>query len=118
MAISLSLEYRTKLVVAKEEAGEVKAASYIRSLNLIEQQRKMFQNIRVMEGKIRSGSTSKVIVTSTDGSVKEFFNKKDMEEVISKSNEAKYHATEGGSQLHQKEFTERLGTYGEGPNIN
>ena len=71
-----------------------------------------------MEGNIRSGSTLKVIVTSTDGSVKEFFNKKYMENVIAKSNEAKYHATEGGSQLHQKDFTDRLGTHGEGPNIN
>ena len=51
MAVSLSLEYRTKLALAKEEAGEVKAAEYIRSLNRIEAQRKLYQNIRVMEGK-------------------------------------------------------------------
>ena len=37
--------------------------------------------------------------------------------MIAKSNEAKYHATEGSSQLHQKEFTDRLGTYGDGPQI-
>ena len=46
---SLSLEYRTKLALAKEEAGECKAVSYICSLNRIETQRKLFQNIRVME---------------------------------------------------------------------
>lgn len=39
MAESLSLEYRTKLALSKEEAGEVKAATYIRSLNRIEGQR-------------------------------------------------------------------------------
>ena len=39
MAISLSLEYHTKLAVAKEEAGKVKAATYLKSLNLIEQKR-------------------------------------------------------------------------------
>ena len=39
MAISLSLEYHTNLAVAKEEAGKVKAATYLKSLNLIEQKR-------------------------------------------------------------------------------
>ena len=76
MAVSLSLEYRTRLAVAKEEAGEIKAAAYLKSLNLIEQQRKMFQNIKVMEGRIKGGSTSKVTVTSMDGSVKDFSIKK------------------------------------------
>ena len=67
--MSLSLEYRTKLALAKEEAGEIKAAVYIRSLTRIEQDQKLFQNIRVMEKKIKGGSTSKVIVTLVDGSV-------------------------------------------------
>lgn len=40
-----------------------------------------------------------------------------METVIATSNEAKYHATEGGSQLHQKEFIDKLGTYGDGSNL-
>ena len=71
MAVSLSLEYRTKLAIAKEEAGEVKAAEYIRSLNRIEEQRELFQNIRVMEKKVNSGSTSKVTITSEDGSIQE-----------------------------------------------
>ena len=59
MAVSLSLEYRTKLALAKEEAGEVKAAVYICNLNRIEQERKLFQNIRIMENRIKGGSTSK-----------------------------------------------------------
>ena len=42
MAESLSLEYRTKLALAKEEAGERKAATYLRNLNRIEGQRKLF----------------------------------------------------------------------------
>ena len=40
MSESLSLEYRTKLALAKEEAGEGKAANYLRSLNRIEGQRR------------------------------------------------------------------------------
>ena len=39
MLISLNLEYRTKLALAKEEAGEIKAADYIRNLNRIEKRK-------------------------------------------------------------------------------
>ena len=70
MADSLSLEYRTKLAMAKEEVGEGKAAVYIRSLNIIEAQRKLFQNIRIMEKKIKGGLTTKVTVTSENIRVK------------------------------------------------
>ena len=40
MVISLHLEYCTRLALAKEETGEVKAATYIRSLCQIEAVRK------------------------------------------------------------------------------
>ena len=75
MAVSLSLEYRTRLALAKEETGGVKAATYIRSLNRIESQRKLFQNIKVMEKKIKGGSTNKVSVTSENGIVQEITGK-------------------------------------------
>ena len=55
-----------------------------------------------MENKLKGGSTSKVVVTSEDGTIKEFVSKPTMEKVIAESNEAKYHASEGGSQLHKK----------------
>ena len=58
MAISLSLEYRARIVLTKEEPGEVKAATYIRSLNQIEVVRTLYQNIRVMKKKIKGGSIS------------------------------------------------------------
>ena len=64
-----------KLAQAKEEAGEVKAATYIRTLNNIERQRKLYQNIKVMEDKIKGGSTSKVTITGDDGVTKEYLNK-------------------------------------------
>ena len=75
MAVSLSLEYCTKLALAKEEAGEVKAAVYICSFNIIEQERKLFQNIQIMENRIKGGSTSKVIITAADGNIQEFTDK-------------------------------------------
>ena len=61
---SLSLEYGTRLALAKEEAGEVEAATYIRSLQQIERQRRLFQNIRLVENKVKGGSTCKVTITS------------------------------------------------------
>ena len=62
MAISLSLEYRTRLAIAKEEAGEVKAATYIRSLNQIEAVRRLYQNIRVMEKKLKEDQPQKLLL--------------------------------------------------------
>ena len=63
---SLSIEYRTQLAMAKEAAGETKAASYLRNINHIEAQRRLFRNIRHMEGKQKGGSTSKVMITTDD----------------------------------------------------
>ena len=116
-AESNSLEYRTQLALAKENAGEIEAATYIRTRNNIENQRKLFRNIRHMEGKIKGGFTSKLEVT-TDGTTKEFTEKNDIENLIIKANEEKYHQTEGGSQLLQPSFAASLGAHGEGPEIN
>ena len=87
---------------AKEEAGEVKAAQYIRSLSIIEQQRKMYRNTRVMGQKIRGGSTNKVTITSPEGHVQEYTDKLAMEQIIAQSGETKWHQTEGGSQFHSQ----------------
>ena len=87
MSESLSLEYRQQLATAKEAEGETKAATYLRNLNRIERQRQMFQNIRRMEGKLKGGSTNKVIITEDNGVIKEYNKKEDMEKVIAVSNE-------------------------------
>ena len=118
MAESLSLEYRTRLALAKEEAGEIEAATFIRNMNALEDQRKLFRNIRHMEGKIKGGNTSKVVVTAPDGSIKEFVTKNEVEGVSAEENEAKMHQTEGGSQLLEDEFIADLGRFGEGPHSN
>ena len=118
MAESLSLEYRTRLALAKEEAGEIEAATFIRNMNALEDQRKLFRNIRHMEGKIKGGNTSKVVVTAPDGSIKEFVTKNEVEGVSAEENEAKMHQTEGGSQLLEDEFIADLGRFGEGPQSN
>ena len=36
MVESLSIEYRHRLAIAKEEAGEIKAITYLRNLNIVE----------------------------------------------------------------------------------
>ena len=61
LAESLSLEYRTQLALAKEEAGEIKAAIFLRNMNHVEAQQHLFRNIRHMEGKVKEGCTAKVI---------------------------------------------------------
>ena len=43
----------TRLANAKEEAGEMKAAVYLRNRNRIENQRRIARNIKRMEGKFR-----------------------------------------------------------------
>ena len=118
LAESLSLEYRTQLAIAKEEAGETKAASYIRNLNHIEAQRRLFRNIRFMEGKTKGGCTSKLI-TSSNGIETEHTEKVDIEQLCADANEKKYHQTEtGSSQLLSEEFISDLGLYGEGSKTN
>ena len=86
MAETLSIEYRHHLAIAKEEAGEIKDITYLRSLNRVEAQRRIHRNIRVMEKKLKGGCTSRVQVTNIDGTVKEYITKQPMEEVIAISN--------------------------------
>ena len=45
-AETLSMEYRTQLVMAKEAAGEGDAATLIRNMNKLEATRRIFRNIR------------------------------------------------------------------------
>ena len=112
-AESLSLEYRTQLALAKEEAGEVEAATYIRNLNHIEAQRRLFRNIRHMEGKSKGGCTSKVIKQVGLDQI-EFTKKEDIERLCAETNELKYHQIEGGgSQLLLPQFINDLGSHGE-----
>ena len=67
MAESLSIEYRSRLEIAKEEDGEVKVATFIRSLTQVEFQRTIFRNIIVMEDKSKVGYTLRVKVTKKMG---------------------------------------------------
>jgi hypothetical protein len=115
-AESLSLEYRTQLAMAKEEAGEMKAATAIRNMNRIEGQRRLFRRIRHIEGKIKGGNTTQVTITSQDGSRKEYTSQKDVESNIITNNDLKRHQTEDGHcQFLLPEFTDIFGHFGEGP---
>ena len=71
-----------------------------------------------MEQKIKGGATSKVVVASEDGQVEEYISKAPIEKAIAVSNEKNWHTTEGGSQLHDQEFVDKLGAYGKGPEID
>ena len=45
----------------------MKTAVFLRLVNHIEALRRLFRNIRHMEGNIKGGSTSKITVTGKDG---------------------------------------------------
>lgn len=117
-AESLSKEYRTQLAMAKEEAGEMKAAVALRNMNRVEGIRRLYRHIRFMEGKLKGGSISQVIVHDDDGITKEYTAKEDVESKIIEENVKKYHQTEsGGCQFLDDEYRELFGDYGEGPAV-
>ena len=117
-ATSASMEYRNRLAKAKEEDGNLTAAQYLRKLNTTEATRKLFYNIRAIEQKLRAGATTQVQVTKPTGEVRMYTDKEDIEKEICNVNEAKYHQTEGGSQLLQQDFIAKLGLHGEGCEAN
>ena len=115
MANELGLEYRLKLAMVKEEAGELKSAVFLRNKNRIEEQRRVARNIRRTEGKMKGGSTTKVTIVDVDGNSTHLVNRKEIEMVMAKDNEGLGHQTEGGSQPLTPEYTQCLGHHGEGP---
>ena len=86
-------------------------------MNSVEATRRLFRNIRKMEGKIRGGSTYK-LTTTQDGMVKEYTDKPTIEKLCAEENEKKHHQTEeGNSQLLDPEYIADLGLHGEGSKI-
>jgi sensor c-di-GMP phosphodiesterase-like protein len=116
-AESLSREYRHQLAAAKEDAGNIPAATHLRNMNRIESQRQLFRNIRYMEEKLMAGSTTQVTVTSPDGRTIELTTREEVEKAIMEENERKFHQTEGGSQLLSARFVRDIGKFGDGPAV-
>ena len=90
------MECRAQLGIVKEKVGEMEAADILNNFNHTEAQRKLFKNIRHMEGKLKSGNTSKVTITEKNGETKGYTDNTTIEQVITDEKEAKYHQTEGG----------------------
>jgi hypothetical protein len=111
---SLSREYRHRLAAAKEDAGNIKAATHLRNMNRIEAQRQLFRNIRYMEEKLTAGSTTQVTITSPDGRSTELTQRDEVEKAVMADNERKFHQTEGGSQLLSDRFVRDIGKFGDG----
>ena len=117
MAEQLSLEYRYRLALAREEDGKGKAATYIRQRNQVEQQRRTFRNIRQIEQRVKGGATTFIITRDQAGNPIEITDRKPMEEAMLKANSKKYHQIEDtpSSQFLQMLYTQLFGKYGEGP---
>jgi hypothetical protein len=114
-ASELQLEYRHRLAKAKEEEDNIPAATHIRNLTMQEDTRQLFRRIRHLEKKVTNLSTSRITITMKDGGSKEITNKQLIERHIIKSNECKYHQTEGKGQLQQGQLLKDLGITGTGP---
>jgi len=77
------------------------------------------RTIKVVEQKLSSGSTSRVIVTIANVGQKELTTKSEIEAAIIEENEKKYHQTEGTSQITSPLLLPLLGKHGdEGPAID
>ena len=113
-----SLEYRNQLAAAKEKEGKLSAANHLRSMNEREELRKLFRTIKIIEGKVKAGTTAKVQITNDEGQIEILHSRQEVEQVIANVNEKKYHQTEGGSQLLTPEFMKDIGNYGEGPEVD
>ena len=70
-----------------------------------------------MEGKMKGGNTTKVIIEDKHGAVIEVTNRKEIDTVMARENEKMGHQTEGGSQLLTKDYITCLGNHGEGPDV-
>ena len=114
---SLCLEYRTRLAQAKEDAGENNKAAYLRQLNNVEKQRRLFRNIKYMEDRIKSLETTKVITIEPDGSTREHSSRQSVEDALLDTHREKYHQTEGSSGFLTPEGMALFGSFGEGPRV-
>lgn len=83
-----------------------------------EEQRDVARSARYMLNKISSGATTKVQVTDSNGHTMEYTDKTEVERLIIQENEQKYHQTEGSTDLLSQDFFEKLGQYGEGPEVD
>ena len=119
IAESLGLEYRHRLVLAKEDEGEMKSASYLKNINRVEPQRRIYRNIWTMEKKWKGENTARVNITKEDGTIDEFNTEKPMKKVMLASNETKWHPCEvsNKSDLLKPALLNSLGSYGEGQDV-
>ena len=103
---------------SQRSQNDIPVATHLRNMNKAEAQRRLFQTIKVVEQKLSSGSTSRVIVTTANGGQKELTTKAEIEAAIIEENEKKYHQTEGTSQITSPLLLPLLGKHGEGPAID
>lgn len=110
------MEYRYRLAQSKEEEDNIPAATHIRNLTQQEDTRILFHRLRYLEKKVTNLTTSRLTVTMPNGQEMEITNKQQIEYYIMKSNDSKYHQTEGHGQLQRSQLLRDVGITGTGPN--
>ena len=115
-AESLRREHRTQVAMAREATGKGNLASIIRGMEQMEILKRLYRNIRYMEGFNRGGTTTQVTITAADGTKTEYTTRAEVEEHIIRETEKKYHQTEtGGCQFLTQDFRAHFWEFGEGP---
>ena len=116
-AEGLRLTYLEELARRKEEAGEINHAAYLRSLGIIEGQRRIFRTIRQVEGRGQKHATT-MITFEKDGELQECTDKVPMERLMLGETMRKAHQTEGYSELTTYPLLASLGKFCDGPGVD
>lgn len=112
------VSHRLSLANALAQRGKLSAASHIRMGLKREEQQDIVRWARYMLDKLSTVATTKVQVTDSNGHTMEYTDKSDVELLIIQENERKYHQTEAGTDLLSQDFLDKLGQYGECPEVD
>ena len=115
--IKMRSDYLESLAESMEKDGKGKRAKILRGLIELEKKRAAFRRLkRIMKGDNNTSTTS-VLVSAPDGSIREVINKEEMESAIINENRKKYHQTEDTCPFLQEPLRSQLGDCADGPDI-
>ena len=107
-----------RIANAKEEAGQGKSASHLKSMLHREEQRRIFRKSKLSLHNNTNLRTNYITVTQEDGTKEEITNQKDMENAIIEENIKKYHQSEQSCPFLKSPLVDDFGFHGEGPGTN
>lgn len=111
---SLRREYILQLAAAKDDAGNIPAATLLRNMNRIEAQRQLFRNFRYI-----AGSTTQVHLPLRLQMAEppNWPNATKEKKALMADNKRKFCHTEGGSKLLSDRYGRDVRKFGDGPAV-